>query len=104
MHIIGSDSMPRTQIQIPTFDPDRDDYCDPSQMHLITLEQGIGLRVILGDPDDDTVPDILIERETSFWRLCVHPACTDPICIIEIGGSHATIRTGRGLVLDKDFM
>ena len=72
-------------------------------MHLITLEEGSGLRVIMGDPDDETVPDILIERETGFWRFCVHPACTDPICIIEIGESHATITTDRGAVLDEDF-
>ena len=95
--------MRTTQIQIPTFDPNREDYFDHSQMHKITLEQGGGLRVIMGDPDDETVPDILIERETGFWRFCVHPACTDPICVIEITGSHATIRTDHSVLLDEDF-
>lgn len=82
-----------TKVQIPTFDPDRDDYSDYSQMHTITLEQGGGLRIILGEPDDETVPDILIEREKDRWKVFVHPACTDPICFIEIGSSHATITT-----------
>lgn len=96
--------MQRTQVQIPTYDPDRDDAFDPSQMHTITLEQGGGLRVILGDPEDKRVPDVLIEREKDLWRIFVHPACTDPICIIEIGGSHATIQTENGVALDEDFI
>jgi len=93
-----------TRVQIATFDPNRDDYFDYSQMHTITLEQAGGLRVILGESDDETVPDILIEREKDHWKVFVHPGCTDPICFIEIGSSHATITTERGVVLDEDFL
>jgi hypothetical protein len=92
-----------TQVQIPTYDPDRDDVFDESRMNTITIENAGGLRIILGDLDDETVPDVLIERTTDLWRVFVHPACTDPICVIEIGALHATITTDHGVVYDEDI-
>ena len=93
--------MQTTQVQIPIYDPSSDKDFDQSRMHTITLEQSGGLRIILGYPNDNTAPDILIERATDHWRVSVHPACTDPMCIIEIGSSHFTITTDHGVVFDE---
>jgi hypothetical protein len=94
--------MTTTQIRIPTYDPDREDAFDYSRLHALTVQHGSGLRIVMGDPDDHTAPDVLIERAADLWRVFVHPACTDPICIIEIGDSHIRIETDEGaLLLDR---
>jgi hypothetical protein len=92
-------TMKTTCVQIPTYDPDRDDAFDYSRMHTLTLQHGSGLRIVMGDPDDESVPDVLIERTADLWRMFIHPACTDPICIIEIGDTHVQVETDKGVLL-----
>jgi hypothetical protein len=91
--------MKTTWIQIPTYDPNIDGDFDYAKQDTLTLQEADGLRVVMGDPDDEDAPDVLIERATGMWRVFVHPARTDPLCIIEIREGHATVEDGSGTLL-----
>ena len=87
--------MKTTQIEIPTYDPDSDVEYDYGKRYTLTLQEVEGLRVVMGDPDDEDAPDVLIERAVDMWRVFVHPDRTDPLCIIEIRRVARLSRTNR---------
>jgi transcriptional regulator with XRE-family HTH domain len=87
-------NMKTMEIEIPRYDPDCKEEYDYSRPHKLTLQEVEGLRVIMGDPDDEDAPDVLIERAVGLWRIFVHPDRSDPLCIIEI-------RPGRAIVEDE---
>ncbi len=79
------------RIAIPTYDDERDDPCDWTCPHDLTIRQTTGLRVILGDPEDPNAPDLLIERTPDRWRVIVHPDAGDPMCVIEFTEKTAAV-------------
>jgi len=91
--------MKTTQIEIPTYDPDADLDYDLSKRYMLTLQEADGLRVVMGDPDDEDAPDVLIERAVDMWRVFVHPNRGDPLCIIEIRQSRARVEDASGTLL-----
>jgi hypothetical protein len=95
--------MKTTQIEIPTYDPSTDVEYDYTKPYRLTLQEFEGLRVVMGDPDDDEAPDVLIERAVDMWRVFVHPDLGDPLCIIEIRKGRATIEDDCGnLLLNRE--
>jgi hypothetical protein len=84
-----------TQIKIPTYDPETQE-CDESQPHVLTLRRETGLRVVLGDPADPDVPDILIERQPGGWQIMVHADDGDPLCRIALTDKTASVYTDTG--------
>lgn len=97
--------MKHTCVQIPTYDPDNEGGCDHSQAHTVVIEETTGVRVVMGDPNDDISPDLLIERDAKSWRVFVHlDNYSDPLCLIEIRKTNATIKDDWGkIILDKDL-
>jgi hypothetical protein len=91
--------METTRIQIPTYDPDGDVEFDYARPHTLTLQDADGLRVVMGDLDDETAPDVQIERAVDLWRVFVQPDRGDSLCIIEIRKDRATIKDNWGNVL-----
>jgi hypothetical protein len=91
--------MKTTKIEIPTYNPDAVLDYDYSKPYLLTLQEADGLRVVMGDPDDEDAPDVLIERAIDMWRVFVHPNRGDPLCVIEIRRERATIEDDRGETL-----
>lgn len=91
--------MKTTQIQIPTYDPKGQVEYDYARPHTLTLQEVEGLRVVMGDPDDEDAPDVIIERAADLWRVFVHPNRTDPLCIIEIRTDLATVKDNSGNLL-----
>jgi len=83
------------QLIIPTYDPETQE-CDASKPHALTLREETGLRIVLGDPGDPDAPDLLIERYLDRWYIVVHPNEGDPLCIIEITGDSATVKSDTG--------
>ena len=73
-----------TYVQIPTYDPESEDEYDYGRPKAVAVQEVDGLRVVMGDPDDEGAPDVLIERAVDLWRVFVHPNRGDPLCIIEI--------------------
>jgi len=91
--------MNTTYMQIPTYDPKNKNGYDYTRLHTVAIQEVDGLRVVLGNPNDDSAPDVLIERDVGLWRLFVHPDRGDPMCVIEIGRYKATIEDARGASL-----
>jgi hypothetical protein len=88
-----------TQIQVPTYDPESEEEYDYGHPSSLTLQQADGLRVVMGEPDDEDAPDVLIERTVDMWRVFVHPDRSDPLCIIEIRKGRATVEDESGNLL-----
>jgi hypothetical protein len=86
--------MKTMRFEIPTYDPDTKAEYDYSRPCMLTLQDVEGLRVVMGDPNDEDAPDVVIERAVDTWRVFVHADRTDPLCIIEV-------RKGRAIVEDK---
>ena len=91
--------METTQIQIPTYDPDGEVEYDYTRPYTLTLQEVEGLRVVMGDPDDEAAPDVSIERAVDLWRVFVTPDRGDALCIIEIRRDRATIEDDWGNLL-----
>lgn len=91
--------MKTTQIEIPTYEPDSEVEYDYTRAHTLTLLAAGGLRIVMGDPEDDRAPDVLIERARDAWRVFVHPNPGDPLCIIEFREERVTIGDDSGNTL-----
>ena len=91
--------MKMAQIEIPTYDPDADVEYDYAKPQTLTLQEVDGLRVVMGDPNDDSSPDVVIERAAGMWRVFVHADRTDPLCVIEIREGRATVEDKSGRLL-----
>jgi hypothetical protein len=87
------------KIDVPTYDPGSEAEYDYTRCHTLTLQEADGLRVVMGEPDDDDAPDVLIERAVDMWRVFVHPDRSDPLCIIEIRKGRATVEDESGELL-----
>ncbi len=83
-------------VQIPTYDPESDEEYDYGRPNEVAVQEVDGLRVVMGDPDDESAPDVLIERAVDLWRVFVHPDRGDPLCIIEIRKNLATVEDDCG--------
>ena len=95
-------TMRTMQFEIPTYDPDADVEYDYAKPHNLVLQDVAGLRVVMGDPDDENAPDVIIERGVGVWRVFVHADRTDPLCIIEIRNGRATVEDMWGeFLLDR---
>ncbi|MBN1514060.1 MAG: hypothetical protein JXB13_18730 [Phycisphaerae bacterium] len=79
------------RLTIPTYHPETQ-ACDESRPQVLNLHKATGLRVILGEPGAADAPDVLIERAADRWRLFVHANSGDPLCIVEITATEATVR------------
>ena len=91
--------MKTTYIHIPTYDPECNEEYDYARLHIVAIQKSGGIRVVMGDPDDEYVPDVLIERAVGLWRVFVHPDAGDPLCVIEISRYRVKIENSRGDVL-----
>jgi len=82
------------RLTIPTYDPDggEEKEYDWDRPAPLTLQDDLGLRIILGDPDNASSPDIAIERTPDRWRIFVHHDGGDPLCYIEITDSQTIIK------------
>jgi hypothetical protein len=98
-HFLVWPNMTTTRFEIPTYRPNAKVEYDYAKLHTLTLQEVEGLRVVMGDPDDENAPDVVIEREEDLWRLFVHPDRSDPLCIIEIREDLATIVDKSGKLL-----
>lgn len=96
-------NMKTTKIEIPTYNPDAEVECDFNNCYELTLQEAEGLRVVMGDPDDNDAPDVLIERAADKWRVFVHPDRSDPLCIIEIQKGRTTIEDEFGCLLVERY-
>lgn len=94
--------MSTLQMGIPTYDPSTKPEYDYSRCQKLTLQDVDGLRVVMGDPNNDDSPDVVIERAVDTWRIFVHPDRGDPLCIIEVKEEAARVedRSGR-LLLER---
>ncbi len=94
--------MKTTKIEIPTYDPDSQAEYDYTKPCTLTLQEVDGLRIVMGDPDDEDAPDVLIERSVDVWRIFVHPDRSDPLCVVEIRKGLATVEDESGdLLLER---
>jgi hypothetical protein len=97
--------MKTRQVEIPTYDSDSDPEYDYTRHFMLTLQEVDGLRVVMGDPDDEDAPDVFIERAVDMWRIFVHPDRNDPLCIIELQKGHAQVKDDSGkLLLDQTLL
>lgn len=96
--------METTHIQIPTYDPDGGVEYDYTRPHELTLQEVDGLRVVMGDPNDEAAPDVIIERTSDLWRVFVHPDRGNALCIIEIRRDRATIEDNWGNLLFEQHL
>ena len=73
------------------------DFSDP-YLPIIAYEEG-GLRIILGaaDIDDDSKPDLKIERRPHGWAFFLHPNAGDPIAMIYL------LDDGRSYLMPESF-
>ena len=91
--------MKTTYIRIPTYDPECKEEYDYKRVHTVAVQKVDGIRIVMGDPNDDFAPDVTLERAVDLWRVFVHPDRSDPLCIIEIRRYRATIQNDRGDIL-----
>ncbi len=90
--------MKTTKVEVPTYDLESEE-CDYTRRHTLTLQAAGGLRIVMGEPDDEDAPDVLIERTVDKWRVFVHPDLRDALCAIEIHRGCATVEDESGELL-----
>ena len=96
--------METLKFALSTFDPRIEDCFDDKRLAEVTLRYSRNLRIILGDPDDDSSPDLLVEKAIGQWKIFVHPGETDPICLIRISQRRIVIvDTDRKVLLKQTF-
>jgi hypothetical protein len=79
------------RLDVPTYDDSCEQEVDWTRTREITIADECGIRVIMGDPQDISSPNVCVERAKDRWRLFVHIDGGDPFCYIEITDAQAMI-------------
>jgi hypothetical protein len=90
--------------EVPTYVGNETIDFDYERKATLFLYEDDGLRICMGgEREEPNRPDVVIEKTEQGYRVFVHPANCDPVCIVEIA-THGNVTTStvtddRGVIL-----